>query len=79
MWLLGTSRHRLPSNLPLSPYGPFMVELFAPPDLLEYPSLVIGPALTVTSQRLPTAAHVERPTWTRTPWEDLRPFAAHLL
>ena len=43
MWLLGTSRHRLPSNLPLSLHRPFMVELFTPPDLLEYPSLVFWP------------------------------------
>jgi len=54
------SRHRLPVNLPASPFGPFMVELFASPDLLEYPNLVIGPALTVASQRLPTPAYVER-------------------
>ncbi len=57
---LGTFRHRLPSSLPPSPCGPFMVELFTPPDLLEYPSLVIGPTPTVTSRRLPTPAHVKR-------------------
>ena len=79
MWLLGTSRHRLPSNLPLSRYRPFMVELFTPPDLLEYPSLVIGPAPTVTSRRLPTPAHVKRTTRARIPWVDLRHSAAHLL
>ena len=69
---LRTLRHRLSSNLPLSPCEPFMVELFAPPDLLEYPSLVIGPAPAVTSRRLPTAAHVERTSRARTPQEDLR-------
>jgi hypothetical protein len=72
MAFLGTFRRRLPSNLPLRAYAPFMVELFTPPDLLKYPSLVIGPAPTVTSRRLPTAAHVERGQWPRTPWEDLR-------
>jgi hypothetical protein len=72
MRLLGTFRHRLLSSLPLSPCGPFMVELFTPPDLLEYPSLVIGPASTVTSRRLPTAAHVRRTQRARIPWEDLR-------
>ena len=60
MEFLGTFRHRLLSSLPVSPCGPFMVELFTPPDLLEYPSLVIGPAPTVTSRRLPTPAHVKR-------------------
>ena len=60
MRLLGTFRHRLLSSLPLSPCGPFMVELFTPPDLLEYPSLVIGPAPAVASRGLPTAAHVKR-------------------
>jgi len=72
MTLLGTFRHRLLSNLPLSPFRPFMVELFTPPDLLKYPSLVIGPAPTVTSRRLPTAAHVRRTHRARIPWEDLR-------
>ena len=47
-------------NLPASPYGPFVVELFTSPDLLEYPSLVKGSTSTVTSQRLPTPAYVER-------------------
>ena len=72
MRLLGTFRHRLLSSLPLSPCGPFIVELFTPPDLLEYPSLVIGPATTVTSRGLPTAANVERTLRARTPQEDLR-------
>jgi hypothetical protein len=72
MTLLGTLRHRLLSNLPLRAYAPFMVELFLPPDLLEYPSLVIGPAPTVASRRIPTAAHVERTQRARTPWEDSR-------
>ena len=53
MELLGTSRHRLPSVLPLSPYGPFMVELFAPPDLLEYPSLVFGPGFDCRQPKAP--------------------------
>lgn len=60
MWLLGTFRHRLLSLLPLSPCEPFIVELFTSLRLTGYPSLVIGPASTVTSRRLPTAAHVER-------------------
>ncbi len=54
-----------------------MVELFAPPDLLEYPSLVIGPAPTVTRRRFPTPAHVERTfvlQKARTPWADLQIF-----
>ena len=79
MEFLGTFRHRLPSSLPVSPCGPFMVELFTPPDLLEYPSLVIGPAPTVTSRRLPTPAHVKRTTRARIPQEDLQPTAAHPL
>jgi hypothetical protein len=32
---LGTLRHRLPSNLPLSPRGPFMFELFTSPAFLR--------------------------------------------
>ena len=65
-------RHRLRMRSLARAFAPFMVELFAPPDLLEYPSLVIGPAPAVTSRRLPTAAHVERTSRARTPQEDLR-------
>jgi hypothetical protein len=60
MRLLGTSRHRLPSSLPLSPFGPFMVELFTAVGFADGPRT--GHARTGRSlgSVLPTAAHVER-------------------
>lgn len=53
-------RRRLPKNSPASDYSPFVVELFTVDDLRPSPNLVTGPVPSVTRQKLPTPAHVER-------------------
>jgi len=70
------SRRRLHGNLPASPYGPFIVELFAFGDLLRYPhALPCGsrPHERAGSRRWRTLNAPRKGS--RTPWADLGPEA----
>ena len=63
--------------------GPFIVELFTFGDFTRYPSQVDGSAITVTSNRLPTPAHVQRTRfsqWSEAHWRICNPIGiTHLL